>query len=328
MLALAQACVTKGLKVSFANYECPNYLLEILRQEGFAVISVPKDFSLTHILAFEASVIVVDDYYLNDEQWQNMRSAHALLVNIDDNLGNKALVSDIIINPATSATTNHYKKRAPQATFCLGPSFALLRKEFTEHAFIDIEQRKQILISLGGADVKNMSLALTISLLQNSQIDADICVLLGGLNNTSLIPLLALANEYDNLFILEKSQQVATLMMQSGLAISAAGGTLNELASAGTPSIALISVDNQKAALSTQLSDAWYCAYDVRSYVANEKGSSDSIYNANMIEEITVQACKLWRDLCKRKHMSTQARQLIDGKGCERIVEHILLRLQ
>lgn len=327
LLALAQACIAKGLKVSFASYECPEYLLKILKQEGFAIIDVPKDFTLTHILSFEATVIVVDDYCLSDEQWRYLRSANALLVNIDDDLDNKQLLSDIIINPAASATASQYKKRAPHATFCLGPSFALLRKEFTEQVFIDVDQRQHILISLGGADVKNMSLALTRSLLQNSQIDADICVLLGGLNGRSLVPLQTLSNKHDNLSIIEKSQQVSALMMRSGLAISAAGGTLGELASAGTPSIALVCVDNQKAALSTQPSDAWYYAFDVRSYVADEKGPNDSKHNAKIIEEITTQASELWRDLCKRKHMSTQARQLIDGKGCERIVERILLSL-
>lgn len=324
LFALAQACVMKGVKVSFANYECPDYLLEVLRQEGFAIINVPKDFTRAHVQAFDAEVIVVDDYCLSNEQWRYLQENDALLVNIDDELDNEELLSDIIINPSASATTSHYKKRAPQATFCLGPAFALLRKEFTEQAFIDVEQRKSILISLGGADVKNMSLALTHSLLENRQIDADIYVLLGGLNKRFLASLHTLSEEHDNLFIIEKSQQVATLMMQAGLAISAAGGTLAELASAGTPSIALVSVDNQKAALSTQPSGASYYVFDVRTYIVDEKGPNDRSYNAKIIEEITAQAGELWRDLCKRKRMSTQARQLIDGKGCERVVEHIL----
>lgn len=327
LFALAQSCVLKGVKVSFASYECPDYLLEALRQEGFAIISVPKDFTRADIQAFEAEVIVVDDYCLSDEQWHYFRASKALLVNIDDELDNKELLSDIIINPSASATSSNYKKRAPQATFCLGPTFALLRKEFIEEAFIDVEQRKSILISLGGADVKNMSLALTHSLLKNTQIDADVYVLLGGLNKRFLAPLQALSKKHDNLFIIEKSQQVAALMMQAGLAISAAGGTLAELASAGTPSIALVSVDNQKAALSTQSSHASYYAFDVRNYIAEENGPNDSRYNAKIIEQITTQASKLWRDLCKRKLMSTQARQLIDGKGCERVVERILRSL-
>lgn len=324
LFALAQACVMKGVKVSFASYECPDYLLEVLRQEGFATITVPKDFTRVHVQAFEAEVIVVDDYCLSDEQWRYLRGNKALLVNIDDELDNKELLSDIIINPAASATTSNYKKRAPKATFCLGPTFALLRKEFTEQAFIDIEQRTSILISLGGADVKNMSLALTHSLLKNAQIDADIYVLLGGLNKRFLAPLQTLASEHNNLFIVEKSYQVAALMMQAGLAISAAGGTLAELASAGTPSIALVSVDNQKATLSTQSAHAWYYAFDVRSYIVEENGPDDRSYNAKIIQTITVQASELWRDLCRRKRMSTQARQLIDGKGAERVAERIL----
>jgi UDP-2,4-diacetamido-2,4,6-trideoxy-beta-L-altropyranose hydrolase len=335
LLALAQACVRKGIKVSFASYECPEYLHAKLHHEGFNIITLATNFTLNTLLEFKADVIVVDDYSLNDEQWAYFRNTKALLVNIDDDIDNKALVSDIIINPAANATASNYKKRAPKASFCLGPTFTLLRREFAEQAFVDIEHRKRILVTLGGADVKNMSLALAHALVKKSLDDAEIYVLLGGLNSQALRPLQTLASQHSNLCVIEKSEQVAALMMQSGLAITAAGGTLGELACAGTPSIALVSADNQKAVLSAALApslstkppSAWFYAHDVRSYVEDEKSPSDTTHNAQMIEEITAQACELWRDLCKRECMSTQARQLIDGHGCERIVEQILLRL-
>lgn len=335
LLALAQACVEKGIKVSFASYECPEYLRAKLRQEGFDIVTLATNFTLNPLLALKANVVVVDDYSLNDEQWEHFRNTKALLVNVDDDINNKALVSDLIINPAANAIKSNYKKRAPQASFCLGPRFTLLRREFAEQAFVDIEHRKGILVTLGGADVKNMSLALARALVKNSPDGAEIYVLLGGLNNQALRPLQALASQHSNLFIVENSEQVAALMMQSGLAITAAGGTLGELACAGTPCIALVSADNQKAALSLPLapllssgpSSAWFYAHDVRSYVADEKRPSDTAHNAQMIEEITAQTRELWRDLCKRERMSTQGRQLIDGHGCERIVEQILMRL-
>jgi UDP-2,4-diacetamido-2,4,6-trideoxy-beta-L-altropyranose hydrolase len=327
LFALAQACCRKDIKVSFASYECPEYLLAMLSQEGFGIITLPANFTLNNLEAFNANVIVVDDYHLSDEQWQYFKNTKALLVNIDDEINNKALISDIIINPAATAKQITYNKRAPQARLCLGPEYTLLRHEFVEQHFIDIEQRKRILITLGGADVKNMSLALAQGLIQKPLDKAEIFVLLGGLHSQALAPLQTLASQHNNLFIIENSQQVAELMMQSGLAITAAGGTLGELACVGTPSIALVSVDNQKAALSSTHSTPWFIAHDVRSFIAEELSPSDVAHNAQIIDEITAQAHELWRDLCKRKHMSTQARQLIDGRGCDRIVEQILLSL-
>lgn len=331
LLALAQACFRKNIKVSFASYECPEYLRVRLCSEGFDIISLPINFMQSHVQAFNANVIVIDDYSLSDEQWRYFRNTKALLVNIDDMVNNEALVSDIIINPAANAAEIDYQKRAPQALFCLGATFTLLRTEFAEQTFIAIEQRKRILITLGGADVKNMSLALAQSLVKKPLDDADIYVLLGGLNTQALTSLQTLASKHSNLFIIEKSQQMAVLMMQSGLAITAAGGTLGELACMGTPSIALVSVDNQKAALSSASSAlptrAWFYDHDVRSFVKDVKTLHDSTHNAQIIEKITAQTYELWRDLCRRKQMSTQARQLIDGQGCERIVEKILATL-
>lgn len=330
-MALAQACLKRGIKVSFASYECPEYLSDLLRKEGIAVISLPSTFTHNQLQALNASVFVIDDYCLSQEQWHYFKSTHSLLVNIDDNLNNDSLISDLIINPSSTATEKSYRKRAPQANFCLGPKYSLLRREFVEQSYIDIEHRNRILITLGGADTKNMSLALVQAILKKQFNDAEIHVLLGGLNSQSLKPLQLLANEHSHLFVIEKSQHVAELMMQSGLAITAAGGTLNELACLGTPSIALVSADNQKAALYPQLnpgqSRSWFCARDVRGYVANADEQTDVVRNAQIVEEVTSVAHELWRDLCKRKYMNTHARQLIDGLGCDRIVEQILQSL-
>jgi len=324
LLALAEVCFQKGIEVSFASYECPNYLAARLTAQGFSLIKLPFDYKLQHLQAFNADAIVVDDYQVNDEQWRYFRNTTALLVNVDDNINNKTLISDIIVNPAAAAKRADYKKRAPQATLCLGPNFTLLRKEFVNQEYVDIEQRKRILLTLGGADVKNMSLLLARALLQNMPPTADVYVLLGGLNTQSSLPLQALANHHTNLFIIEKSEQVAELMMHSGLAITAAGGTLGELACVGTPSIALVSADNQKAALTVHDAHTWFSAVDVRDFIEVEKNEKDAIHNANLIEVIMSKAYELWNDLSSRKSMSFNARQLIDGHGCERIVDQVL----
>jgi UDP-2,4-diacetamido-2,4,6-trideoxy-beta-L-altropyranose hydrolase len=297
LLAIAQTFINRGIKVTFASCECPDYLQDRLQQEGFEFVLL----------------------------------ADALLVNVDDDTHQQPLLSSIIITPSASASKQRYKKRAPGAMLCLGPEFTLLRQEFMQQAYTNLNQRKKILITLGGADVKNMSYVLALSLLKRVSNSTQIQVLLGGLHSSGAKALQELRQQYSNLHIVEQSQNVAQIMMQSGLAISAAGGTLGELASMGTPAIALVSADNQQAVFTSPHADTWYSVVDVRQYNghsdSNNIVSLNTHFNTQLIEKITTQADELWRDLCKRERMSNQARQLIDGLGCRRIVEHVLSAL-
>ncbi|MFT6268039.1 MAG: UDP-2,4-diacetamido-2,4,6-trideoxy-beta-L-altropyranose hydrolase [Alphaproteobacteria bacterium] len=327
LFGIAQVCIKHGIKVTFASCECPSYLQDRLHQAGFKYVSLSSSFSNVEITSLKANVFVIDDYNLQAQQWQCFVASGALLVNIDDDTHQQPLLSNIIINPAATAQEQAYKERAPQAVLCLGAKFTLLRQEFIQQAYTKIEQREQILITLGGADVKNMSYVLALSLLKRVSKSTQVQILLGGLHNSNSRAFHDLKQQYSNLHIIEQIHNVAAIMMQSGLAISAAGGTLGELARMGTPTIALVSVDNQKAALTSAHANTWYKVLDVREYEADQ-GHYGTLEHANLstqlIKEITTQTYELWRDLCSRKRMSDQARQLIDGQGCQRVVEQIL----
>jgi UDP-2,4-diacetamido-2,4,6-trideoxy-beta-L-altropyranose hydrolase len=331
LLAIAQTFINRGIKVTFASCECPDYLQDRLQQEGFEFVLLPTNFTDVNIKSLNPNVLVIDDYNVQAQQWQYFVAADALLVNVDDDTHQQPLLSSIIINPSASASKQRYKKRAPGAMLCLGPEFTLLRQEFMQQAYTNLNQRKKILITLGGADVKNMSYVLALSLLKRVSNSTQIQVLLGGLHSSGAKALQELRQQYSNLHIVEQSQNVAQIMMQSGLAISAAGGTLGELASMGTPAIALVSADNQQAVFTSPHADTWYSVVDVRQYNghsdSNNIVSLNTHFNTQLIEKITTQADELWRDLCKRERMSNQARQLIDGLGCRRIVEHVLSAL-
>jgi UDP-2,4-diacetamido-2,4,6-trideoxy-beta-L-altropyranose hydrolase len=347
LFAIAQECVLHGIQVCFASHECPEHLRAALQQAGCEYVLLPANFTQADIANLRANVLVIDDYNAQQQQWQYFVDSGAVLVNIDDDTHQQPLLSDIIINPDAGAQQQAYKKRAPNAVFCLGPQFALLRQEFVQQAFLETSKRKHILITLGGADVKNMSYSLALSLLKRVSTDTHIQVLLGGLVNNSAADLHKLSQQHHNLEIIEHSQNVAEIMMRAGLAISTAGGTLGELASMGTPTIALVSADNQKAALTQGHGNTWYRVFDVREYhdfsddtehntQFNVEGSAKYTakyreelmdQNTKLIEKVTIQAHELWRDLCTRERMSDQARQLIDGLGCHRILQQILNQL-
>lgn len=325
LLAIAQATrVEANIRVSFACYECPEYLRSRLVQEGFGFVALASSYNTSDIAALKADVLFIDDYKVQDTQWQMFARSGALLVNIDDDTHSKPLYGDLIINASANAQHSAYALRAPKAMLCLGPEFTLLRQEFSEQVVIPLANRQQVLITLGGADVKNMTYPLALSLLQKLPNKVAVCALIGGLQNSSTQKLHDLTRQYSNLQVIQQSDCVAKLMMSSGLAISAAGGTLGELASMGTPAIALVSVDNQKAALTTPPPYRWYQAVDVREFHASAPEQWHVSSNAALVDRITTTAEHLFTDMTKRQHMSEQATQLVDGKGCNRIVQKIL----
>jgi spore coat polysaccharide biosynthesis predicted glycosyltransferase SpsG len=345
LFALAQACAKRcqasvvengkaqtrvNISITFVSTQCPSYLQQKLNKEGFSFVELPSAFTLDDLSQLSAHVIFIDDYFLTAKHWQMFIDTGALLVNIDDNTHQEPLLSHVIVNPAANASVPLYRQRAANAVLCLGYDYTLLRQEFIQQAFIPIQQRQQILITLGASDVKNMSYVLALSLLEELTRSTQVCVLLGGLKNQAADKLESLAAQYHNLQLVQQSNSVAQLMMHSGLAITAAGNTLSELASMGTPSIALVSVDNQQAALEPLPTNTWFTAIDVREFEPNitvdsQEPLDQATANKLMVDQITEQAMQLWRDLCKREQMSNQARQLIDGKGCARIVEQVLM---
>jgi UDP-2,4-diacetamido-2,4,6-trideoxy-beta-L-altropyranose hydrolase len=340
LLAIAQVCMQKSIKVTFLCTQCPDALQQRLISEGFGLQILPLTFTLNDIQRElqqkHAHAIFVDDYQITLTQWQVFKGLNALLVNLDDNLDDQPLVSDLIINPAADANAQRYAQRAPAAKLLLGPQYTYLRQEFAEQTFVNIDQRTQILITLGGADVKNMSYWLVKQIAEKLP-HVDICILLGALNTTALAALKGLCERLPRVTLIHHSNHVANLMMQSGLAITAAGGTLGELASMGVPSIALVSSDNQLPALKSPLLNTWYTCVDVRNFDAPAADPEANLSQAHspieclpsqaILDDVVSQVAELWPDLCKRQQMSDYARQIIDSCGCERIVQATLQQL-
>lgn len=322
LLAIAQVCIRQSITVTFACTQCPESLQQRLMSEGFLFILLPQHFTHEDIRKHEPAAIFVDDYDISQRQWQVFKNTKALLINLDDNLDKSKLISHVIINPAADANEPDYKLRAPEAKFCLGPEFTFLRQEFAEQAFVCIDQRDQLLITLGGADVKNMTYWLAKEIIQTLP-NVNVCILLGALN-TSALPLLnSLCERHSKLKLIHQSEQVAAVMMQSGLAVSAAGGTLGELASMGVPTLALVSSNNQMPALESPLINTWYTALDARDFEAPIVNDNLALQSQALVDDIVLQVHELWRDLCKRQRMSAYARQIIDSHGCDRIVQTV-----
>src|SRR6266849_7985711 len=110
-LSLAQALSRQGVAVKFITNK-DKAVEDLVRENDFGVKQVESgtDFEQTQT-AFEhwkASALLVDSYDIGADYLSRIRSHVGLLIAIDD-LGNRTLPVDIVINGAAYAPQLHYE---------------------------------------------------------------------------------------------------------------------------------------------------------------------------------------------------------------------------
>lgn len=309
LLALAQHIKEDGFKVTFLYKKCLVNLIERLNHEGFNTIQLNSEINERDISALYPHILVIDDYNLSNIELQSISALQVFTVLFDDALNQDSLFADLIINSSPNATISSYKHRAPQANLCLGPKYTILRKEFSQIIAknnINYSDRQRLIMTLGGTDVKNLSYPLCKELIKHLP---DIAIdLILGVNAPEKI--IELNKENDKLQVHINSTKISSIMSQAKLAISAAGGTMGELAAMQVPTIALVCADNQLPALTSKLNGSWYTAIDARRHPTPTAEIISTVKN-------------LWENQSLRVNMHRQARKIVDTNGCDRIIKNI-----
>ena len=314
LLALAQWLQKVSFKLSFIYKEYLNNSLEKLQEGGFCTTLLQNPLSAEQIKGLNPSHLIIDDYNLSEAEWRVIKMLPCFKIVFDDALNSNPIVADLIINSSTFADLNEYKKRAPNSQFCLGPEFTLLRQEFIRaSALLPLyKERNSILITMGGTDVLGLSLDLCTYFLKHYPL-VPIQIMLGTSNAQQVDLLQNLTSAHHQLQVHINPQNVAEIMAKSRIAISAAGGTLKELACMQVPTLALVCADNQAAILSEKSTPQWYKAYDFRNYIAP----------LEQISNICSEAYSLYENEEQRMTMVALAKKAISTQGGQHIVDKI-----
>ncbi|WP_372872419.1 UDP-2,4-diacetamido-2,4,6-trideoxy-beta-L-altropyranose hydrolase [Shewanella sp.] len=329
LMALADAFIAAAkktrvsLKTVFWGKSCPDALKQKLHARGFDWQCAPSQLTVSAINSLAADMLVVDDYHLNADEWQAISACQTFCVALDDAIAAHHLPVDAVINPAPDLSEASYRQRAGTASLFLGPRYTLLRQEFRVTPQPRFSHRESLLITLGGSDVKSLSIPL-VKTLTLSLPDTPITIIVGAMTELSDDSLTAANQGNQPLRVLRNVENMANVMAGCGLAVSAAGGTLGELASMGVPTFALVCVDNQAPALTSSLVDSWYQVSDMRAWQPGPTpfGSPGSHL---LLDEVTARVKQLWHNPCKREMMSQKARQIVDSSGIIELAS-ILLR--
>lgn len=304
-LALGQAWRDAGGEVVFLT-ACTSAALQArMRREGFCV-RPPEDAGFPPAADDHGAWLVLDGYHFESEYQQRARqTGHRLLV-IDDMAHLPHYYADAVLNQNTCAERYSYP-REPYTRLLLGPSYALLRREFMRwrgwRREIPVVARK-VLVTLGGSDPENVTAQVVDGLASLASGGFEIVVVAGG--HSRAAPQLAQLATQAGMKFEHNVVDMAPLMAWADLAVSGAGSTCWELAFMGLPAILVVLADNQ-CGIAESLSEHC-CAVNL--------GRSADI----CAEHVAVAVRGLAHAQEERAAMSANAARLVDGGGAERVI--------
>lgn len=218
-----------------------------------------------------------------------------------------------LINYSTDIDFDFYHNNYTDTTkLLLGAAYAPLRKEFLEVRHEPSKDGKcRVLLTTGNTDARNCVGKILPSLKQSNVSSLELHVVIGGMFETK--EQLHQLYDGDSMVVLhENVKSMATLMAISDFAISANGTTVYELAAAQVPVITFAMVEEQvkSARKLSELGVVEYCG--------------EIYYNTDyVVGKIVNAALRLADSAEERQNLTHKAHSVIDGRGCERIVEEL-----
>jgi spore coat polysaccharide biosynthesis predicted glycosyltransferase SpsG len=262
-------------------------------------------------LAKQADLVILDHYayQANDINYLYQHQKNLLVLDDMNDRGNFSAAW--VLNPLNETYTSSVE--CP----LVGSKYALLRPAFsralTEQSTSPQVSPNKLLITLGGTDPLGLTLPIVTSLLSSGFPAQEMIVLLGA-NATKADQVMSFCDE-KNITIERGLSDVTPLMKQAKMAISAAGGTLFELACLGVPTLFAQVADNQTRSLEQHVPLDW-CR---------------TIRFDNAINEIREERIKQlidclhsqWEDHGWQRRARQISQNLVDDKGAIRVAREI-----
>ncbi|TWB82848.1 UDP-2,4-diacetamido-2,4,6-trideoxy-beta-L-altropyranose hydrolase [Nitrospirillum amazonense] len=327
-LSVAEALKERGISPLFAAVDLPPALAHRLDAAGFGVSLVPGPAASGADLAglaeqirrHHAGAVILDGYHFNDDYRAGLAALGKPVMAFDDGPGTRPLHAHMIVNAGAAVDAAAYRAANPHAVLALGPAYAPLRAEFRRargQALPPLDSRGRLLLTFGGTDPAGLTLPCLKRLAPALPAGVGLDVVVGGSNpNTDCIR--TAGDRYPNTVVHVETPRMADLMREAGLALSAAGGTLGELACLTVPTLLVVVADNQASSAGAVAASGKARVIDAR-----------SMDKAEAAERITADALALWADADARAALSHRIGEgddghLVDGLGAVRIADALL----
>lgn len=321
-ITIAKQLWKKGKKVLF--FTADEYPGEILTQNGMEYVCLHTSWEqmeeeLPHLSRelkkHNCQKLLVDSYQVTENYFNSLRKI-CKTIYIDDCF-TALYPADLIINYNPYHVRFPYKEAYKgKSKLLLGTAYVPLREEFQAPSCAPsriADTTKHVLISCGGGDIYNVLCGILSKAVNKKELASCTFHVIVGSFNQNAAELELLAKEHSNILLHHNVNNMAELMSQCQIAVSAAGTMLFELCAMQLPTVFYVCADNQQydsdffAAESRMLFSG-----DIRQ---NRKESIDKILQ-NMI--------LLLNDEPMRQQMKQKLHEVTDGKGAKRIAEEII----
>ncbi|TSA00412.1 MAG: hypothetical protein D4R81_07775 [Nitrospiraceae bacterium] len=302
-LALADECVAQGdecIVVVSGGDEAIAMITE--RGHRFSVAISPA-VEEKILLSFLPDVILVNQLNNPPSYIESLRRHATLVVTMDDT-SEGAQRADLNINVL-------YHK--PGAV--VEPQYIALREEFRVAHTISRSVRsevKEVLVTQGGSDTYGFTPRI-VRALERMTFRPHCTVVVGPAFRHHDELQEALSASSLGISVLRSVREMSRLMIDADLAVTAGGLTMFELACVGTPSVVV-------------------CGERFEVETAARLEQAGAVVNLGFGDDLNDEALLatmdwLARDVERRRHMAAKGKQLVDGRGCERILRLIRARL-
>lgn len=274
-IALAQAWKRRGGEVFFIGRISSDKLKHRIVNDGFEFIAAEHQLAHPDDIHYTLSIIdgiikkhhkklsinpgiggvkghwiVLDGYHFSSAYQKKLQETGCFLLVIDDLAHLPHYYADILLNQNINAKDYDYRCSS-DSIFLLGSKYALIRSEFIKRKIprrIVAPKAKNILVTFGGADSKNMTSVAIRALKTIEDKDLNVKIFFGPENFHTESLRKELTHVPFHHEKMENTEDMPSAMVWSDLAITAAGSTCWELSFMGVPSITIVTGSNQMEA--------------------------------------------------------------------------------
>lgn len=309
MLNLAGSLQKKNHAVTFLIPSDKEAVVKV-QQYGYPLIQFPVSFfenekEYEKKICNEYSCIIVDALAVSEKIIRLLKNKSRFLLSFD-NLGEGRYHTDLLINILYKKESPLQKPQKELNNFeylLLNPNYS---KYNTKPKKIP-RYIKKILISQGGADTHGIIPQLLYGLDDSTQYIFYIVLGPAFQHHSALHDVLR--GKKLNYVILEDTTEPWDVFCQMDLAITGGGMTLFELLCLGVPCITLTGERKELETIDAITSMGLVCNF--------------GFYNPKRKNQINEYIQKIANNHEYRKSLSEQSRKIIDGRGCERVVQII-----
>jgi len=305
-LSIYQAFVARNITPTLyinGDEACKSFI----NNSNYEILDWLKEPELLFEKIVNSDIIIVDSYSADKSFYERISSLTSVPVYIDDT-SRLEYPSGTIINGAINAETLNYKGQANRPTL-LGAKYIPMRKEFWDVpeklVRLDIQT---VLVTFGGQDLRNLTPRILRALARNYPNWKKIVVAGSGFENIAQIE--DAKDENTEIYHSPSAGEMVKLMVDSDIAISAAGQTIYELARIGVPTIAVTVADNQKFHLKGWIKEG---------FIASEISCTDINLEHKIFSTLNNTKTRTIRD-----KLSKLGKQKVDGDGARRIIQNLI----